>query len=106
MALRVFNPHLLTSFPDTQQIRPNSAGNIGSASTHSTPSARRSAQAEQKAKSTGAENDQSVMMIAYGLRPSVRDMSAEQRGIISFIKVYGRLPDSTLDWNILRSFVY
>ncbi|OJI06881.1 hypothetical protein BK004_01945 [bacterium CG10_46_32] len=74
-------------------------------STNNLPS-QRSAQAEQKAKSTGAENDQSVMMIAYGLRPLKRDMGLEQKGLVNFVRTYGRLPSFTFDWNILRSFVY
>jgi len=70
------------------------------------PPSQRSAQAEQKAKDTGANNEQSVMMIAYGLRPMIRSLELEQEGISRFVEAYGRLPSSTLDWNILRSIVY
>jgi len=45
-------------------------------------------------------------MIAYGLRPMIRSLELEQEGISRFVEAYGRLPSSTLDWNILRSIVY
>ncbi|MBI2051037.1 MAG: hypothetical protein HYT31_04535 [Parcubacteria group bacterium] len=70
------------------------------------PPSQRSVQAEQRAKDAGADDVQSVMMIAYGLRPVIRSLELEQQGIVNFIEAYGRLPSSTLDWNILRSIVY
>ncbi|MBU2523770.1 hypothetical protein KKG71_01080, partial [Patescibacteria group bacterium] len=66
----------------------------------------RNALAEQKAKDAGADDEKSIMMIAYGLRPEKRDLEKEIQGIAEFIRIYGRVPSSTFDWNILRSIVY
>ncbi|OJI06883.1 hypothetical protein BK004_01955 [bacterium CG10_46_32] len=66
----------------------------------------RSGAAERKAKDVGMNDEKSIITVAYGLRPDKRDLDAERQGIERFIEIYGKLPCSTLDWNILRSFVY
>ena len=66
----------------------------------------RSKIAEQKAKDIGAIDGKSIMTIAYGLRPVVRDIEKEKQGLKDFVKKYKRIPKNTFDWNILRSIVY
>ncbi|PIP66865.1 MAG: hypothetical protein COW93_03335, partial [Parcubacteria group bacterium CG22_combo_CG10-13_8_21_14_all_41_9] len=66
----------------------------------------RNSEAEQRAKDAGAETEQDMLMVAYGIRPKDRDLQKEIQGIAEFVKKYGHVPSSTLDWNILRSIVY
>jgi len=80
-------------------------GDVVKISTNEPPS-QRSVQAEQKAKDSGADDERTIMLIAYGLRPAKRDIVLERGGIVHFIEAYGRLPSSTPDWNVLRSIVY
>lgn len=70
------------------------------------PPSQRSMEAERRARDDGANDEKSVMMIVYGLRPVKRDMGLEREGIARFVESYSRLPISTRDWNILRSIVY
>ncbi|MBU2524397.1 hypothetical protein KKG71_04345, partial [Patescibacteria group bacterium] len=69
----------------------------------------RSASAEQRIRdlpSVALYSERRRVMIAYGLRPEKRDLEKEIQGIMEFVKIYNRVPDNTLDWNILRSIVY
>ena len=66
----------------------------------------RSAEAEKRARDAGVEDEGSVLTVAYGIRPENRDLEKEAEGIAEFVKRYGRLLESTLDWNILRSIAY
>ena len=66
----------------------------------------RNSEAEQRAKDAGAETEQDMLMVAYGIRPKDRDLQKKIQGIAEFVKKYGHVPSSTLDWNILRSIVY
>jgi len=45
-------------------------------------------------------------VMAYGIRPIVRDMEKEKQGLKEFLKIYKRVPSSTFDWNILRFISY
>ncbi len=54
----------------------------------------------------GKLDNQSVLMIAYGLRPEVRDIKKEQAELKKFGQIFGRMPSSVFDWNIFRKLVY
>jgi len=47
-----------------------------------------------------------ILVMAYGIRPIVRDMEKEKQGLKEFLKIYKRVPSSTFDWNILRFISY
>ena len=66
----------------------------------------RNLSAENRACETGASDNSSIMAIAYGLRPIVRDLEKEKQGLKEFVKIYTRVPSSTFYWNILRSISY
>ena len=52
-------------------------------------------------------NDKSVIMItAYGLRPTSRNIAAEKNAIKLFKTVYRHAPVSPLAWNIVRAIAY
>lgn len=54
----------------------------------------------------GKSDNQSIMMIAYGLRPQIRDLKKEQIGLSRFGRIFKRMPNSVMDWNIFRKLVY
>ena len=47
-----------------------------------------------------------VSVIAYGLRPSNRNLNSEKTAIKSFKYVYGHNPVSSLAWDIVRAIAY
>lgn len=49
-----------------------------------------------------------VTVMAYGLRQKAenRNLESEKEGIKTFEYVYGRLPESTEDWNIMQAITY
>lgn len=47
-----------------------------------------------------------VTVIAYGLRPSVRNTNSEKAAIKSFKYIYGYAPKSAIDWDIVRAIAY
>ncbi|MCK5460321.1 DUF5011 domain-containing protein, partial [Candidatus Parcubacteria bacterium] len=47
-----------------------------------------------------------VTVIAYGLRPSDRNLDSEKAGIIIFKAIYGYNPFSAADWDIARAIAY
>ncbi len=72
---------------------------------------KRSSKAEQSAqiavrKIYGKLDNQSVMFIAYGLRPEVRDIKKERTELRRFGIIFGKMPSSVLEWNIFRKLVY
>jgi len=72
---------------------------------------KRSKKAEQEAqvivkKIYGKLDNQSVLMIAYGLRPVIRDIKKEQAELAKFGRIFGKMPSSVFDWNVFRKLVY
>jgi len=72
---------------------------------------KRSKKAEQEAQAVvrkiyGKLDSQSVMMIAYGLRPETRDITKERLELRRFGQIFGKMPSSVFDWNIFRELVY
>ncbi|MFA6551819.1 MAG: hypothetical protein WCV41_04810, partial [Patescibacteria group bacterium] len=53
-----------------------------------------------------ASDKKIIGMIAYGLRPVVRDLDLERVGIKKFVEIYQYLPSSTTDWDIMRAIAY
>ena len=47
-----------------------------------------------------------VTVIAYGLRPSDRNLDSEKAGIKTFKHIYGYNPISAIDWDIVRAIAY
>ncbi|HTM68243.1 MAG TPA: hypothetical protein VL426_02985 [Candidatus Binatia bacterium] len=55
--------------------------------------------------SVTADNN-AIVILAYGLRPLPRSMSAEAAAIATFTAVYHRLPASATDWDTVRAVAY
>lgn len=80
----------------------------------------RSWQAEERAKSSfryiyrrepnmdHPNDNAAVTVMAYGLRQRAenRNLNSERQGIGIFRSIYGRLPSSTEDWNIMQAITY
>jgi hypothetical protein len=77
-----------------------------------------SATAESKAKTEfkkvynknadmkNANDNAAVTVMAYGLRPSDRNLNSEKAGIKIFKAIYGHNPVSALAWDIVRAIAY
>lgn len=55
---------------------------------------------------TNPHDDAAVMVIAYGLRPTDRNMASEQAAIRIFRAIYGYDPASPTAWDIVRAIAY
>ncbi len=53
-----------------------------------------------------AHDDAALVVIAYGLRPSDRNMQSEKNAIGFFRGIFGYAPDSATDWDIVRAIAY
>ena len=51
-------------------------------------------------------DDAAIMLIAYGLRPSSRNLDSEKTAIKFFNAIYGYNPVIANDWNIIRAIAY
>ncbi len=63
----------------------------------------------KRAASAGQVNDDAaVVVMAYGLRQKAenRNLNSEKNGLKIFKDIYGYLPESTEDWNILQAITY
>ena len=49
---------------------------------------------------------QSIMTMAYGLRPKIRDLDKERASLKVFVRIYRRLPRDIADWDIIRAISY
>ena len=72
---------------------------------------KRNIKVEQEARAVvrkivGRIDNQSVLAIAYGLRPEVRDIKREQVELGRFGRIFGKMPSSVFDWNVFRELVY
>ena len=47
-----------------------------------------------------------VTIMAYGLRPSARNLNSEKTAIVSFKYFYKRAPSSAADWDAVRAIAY
>jgi hypothetical protein len=47
-----------------------------------------------------------VTIMAYGLRPADRNMDSEARAIQIFANIYGDLPETVDEWDIVRAIAY
>jgi hypothetical protein len=53
-----------------------------------------------------ANDNAAVSIIAYGLRPTARNLNSEKTAIKSFRAIYGHDPVSALAWDIVRAIAY
>ena len=63
----------------------------------------------KRAASEGQINDDAaVVVMAYGLRQKAenRNLNSERNGLKIFKNIYGYLPESTEDWNVLQAITY
>jgi len=55
---------------------------------------------------TDNNDDAAVTIMAYGLRPAVRDLDKEKTAIMTFASVYNHDPMDAKDWDIVRAIAY
>ena len=55
---------------------------------------------------TDAHDDAAINVIAYGLRPSARNLQSEQTAIRIFRSIFRRSPLSATDWDTVRAIAY
>ena len=55
---------------------------------------------------TDAHDDAAINVIAYGLRPSARNLQSEQAAIRIFRSIFRRSPLSATDWDTVRAIAY
>jgi hypothetical protein len=53
-----------------------------------------------------AAEDRTIFIMAYGLRPAVRDLNAERAGIRLFRRVMRKIPVTATEWDAIRGMVY
>lgn len=51
-------------------------------------------------------DEKALAMLAYGVRPEVRDLAKEQKGIGAFKSVFHHDPKSAADWDAVRAIAY
>ncbi len=51
-------------------------------------------------------DDNAIMVIAYGLRPSKRNVGSEVAAIKSFKNIFKHVPSGASDWNVVRTIAY
>jgi ferredoxin len=61
---------------------------------------------DRAASLNSAADQKALIYIAYGLRPSTRNIASEAQAIKTFRAVYRHAPVSTLAWNIVRAIAY
>ncbi len=63
---------------------------------------------KREANMNNSHDNAAVTIMAYGLRQRAenRNLSSESAGLNTFRHIYGRLPQSTEDWNILQAITY
>ncbi len=63
---------------------------------------------KRQANMNNPHDNAAVTIMAYGLRQKAenRNLSSESAGLNTFRNIYGRLPQSTEDWNILQAITY
>ncbi len=61
---------------------------------------------KRDANMANANDSAAVNVMAYGLRPSTRNLSSEAAAIKTFKSVYGKNPSSAMDWDATRAISY
>ncbi len=57
-------------------------------------------------RDTNTHDDAAVTVMAYGLRPSGRNLGSEAAAAKSFTAIYGHAPESASDWDTVRAIAY
>lgn len=60
----------------------------------------------REAKMSNTNDNAAVTVMAYGLRPSARNLNSEKAAILSFKYFYKRAPISAADWDAVRAIAY
>ena len=61
---------------------------------------------KREANMENPNDNAAVTVIAYGLRPDLRNLDSEKTGIKTFKHIYGYNPSSAIDWDIVRAIAY
>jgi len=60
----------------------------------------------REAKMDNANDNAAVTVMAYGLRPSARNLNSEKAAILAFKYFIKRAPVSAVDWDMVRAIAY
>ncbi|MEK7068026.1 MAG: hypothetical protein AAB956_03450 [Patescibacteria group bacterium] len=60
----------------------------------------------REANLTNAHDDAAINVIAYGLRPNIRNLGSEQAAIRIFRNIFRHTPASATDWDTVRAIAY
>jgi hypothetical protein len=60
----------------------------------------------REAVMSNANDNAAVTVIAYGLRPALRNFESEKNGIKIFKAIYGHEPKEATEWDIVRAIAY
>lgn len=58
------------------------------------------------ANMANANDNAAVTVMAYGLRPTARNLNSEKAAIRSFKAIYGKNPATAVDWDVVRAIAY
>ncbi|KKR07605.1 MAG: hypothetical protein UT32_C0009G0066 [Parcubacteria group bacterium GW2011_GWC2_39_14] len=61
---------------------------------------------KRDASMANANDNAAVTVMAYGLRPTARNLNSERAGIRSFKAIYGFNPTTAANWDIVRAIAY
>lgn len=60
----------------------------------------------KEANMSNQNDNAAVTIMAYGLRPSARNLASEKTAILSFKYFYKRAPTTAVDWDAVRAIAY
>lgn len=60
----------------------------------------------READMNNANDQAAVTIVAYGLRPKPRNLESEELAIQIFETIFGQLPSSAVEWDIMRAIAY
>lgn len=55
---------------------------------------------------TDRHDSAAIMVMAYGLRPTPRNLASELRAVMIFRSVFGKIPGTSADWDAVRAIAY
>jgi outer membrane protein assembly factor BamB len=61
---------------------------------------------QREADITNVYDNNAIIIMAYGLRPTARDLNSELSSIKTFKVIFGFMPQSTEQWNMIKAIAY
>ncbi|MFA6305030.1 MAG: right-handed parallel beta-helix repeat-containing protein [Patescibacteria group bacterium] len=61
---------------------------------------------QREPQDSNSQDQVAIDIMAYGIRPLIRNLNSEKIAFKYFKAIYGKIPQSTLDWDIIRAIAY